>query len=275
MQTRAHHLDKGFNICGVRFGWSFFIALIPIVGSVADAFLNYYLVIRKARQANIPDWLEAKMILNSSIGVGASFVPLVGDVFLAVWKANSRNAVLLEEYLRVRGEELLKAQREREEREREERERQEQEARDAGVTLSNFTGTTSTAVDTISSGNDKPSFFSFSRWRARPKQEQKQTEFAATDETEQPIDAAEASRTAHTDSDSTSPPPEVIDEVDFPVHPSSAGHESSTGEGSSSKGRSFFSSLSRGKAPPAGEKGRFVEHVPEANYGQWGSLPVQ
>jgi len=108
VQTRAYYLDKGFNLCGVRFGWSFFIALIPIAGSVADAFLNYYLVIRKARKADLPDWLQAKMILNSSIGIGASFVPVAGDIFLAVWKANSRNAVLLEEYLRIRGQELLR-----------------------------------------------------------------------------------------------------------------------------------------------------------------------
>ena len=266
VQTRAHHLDKGFNFCGVRFGWSFFIALIPIVGSVADAFLNYYLVIRKARKANIPEWLQAKMILNSSIGVGASFVPLVGDIFLAVWKANSRNAVLLEEYLRIRGEELL----------REERERQQQRQRDAvgsNFTATTTTTTTTTAVDTHSSSsgkNDEPgSFFSFSRWRARPKSEQKETL------AEQPVvdAAADPSRTTHISSTSTSPPPELVDDDDFPVPPSSLGHESS--EAGSSKKRGFFSSLSRGKAPPAGEKGRFIEHVPEANYEQWGSLPVQ
>lgn len=35
-------------------------------------------------------------------------IPLVGDVILATFKANSRNAALLEEYLRIRGEEYLK-----------------------------------------------------------------------------------------------------------------------------------------------------------------------
>lgn len=34
--------------------------------------------------------------------------PIVGDILLGVWKANSRNAALLEEYLRIRGEEFLK-----------------------------------------------------------------------------------------------------------------------------------------------------------------------
>ena len=265
VQTRAHHLDKSLNLCGLRVGWSFFIALIPIFGSVADAFLNYYLVIRKARKANIPDWLQAKMILNSSIGVGASFVPFVGDIFLAVWKANSRNAVLLEEYLRIRGEELL----------REERERQQQQQRQQPVvTQSNFTATTTatTTVDIHSSSsgrNDKPgSFFSFSRWRARPKPEQEEKHGEQPDVD----DAADPSTTAHIGCASTSPPPELVDDDGFDVPPSSLGHES---EGGNGKKRGFFSSLSRGKAPPAGEKGRFVEHIPEANHEQWSSLPVQ
>ena len=33
---------------------------------------------------------------------------MVGDIAVATFKANSRNAVLLEEYLRIRGEEYLK-----------------------------------------------------------------------------------------------------------------------------------------------------------------------
>jgi hypothetical protein len=36
------------------------------------------------------------------------FVPIIGDILIGVWKVNSRNAVLLEEFLRVRGEESLK-----------------------------------------------------------------------------------------------------------------------------------------------------------------------
>jgi Domain of unknown function (DUF4112) len=51
VQRRAHYLDKGFSICGVRFGWTFLIGLIPMAGDVADASLNYFLVVRKARQA--------------------------------------------------------------------------------------------------------------------------------------------------------------------------------------------------------------------------------
>ena len=37
-------------------------------------------------------------------------VPVIGDVGLAAWKANSRNAHLLEAYLTIRGEEFLAQQ---------------------------------------------------------------------------------------------------------------------------------------------------------------------
>ncbi|VDB87132.1 unnamed protein product [Peniophora sp. CBMAI 1063] len=102
VNRRAHYLDKGFRICGVRFGWTFIIGLIPGAGDAADAVLGYTLVIRKAKKADLPGWLIQRMLLNLAIGTGVGFVPIVGDVVLAMWRANSRNAALLEEFLRQR-----------------------------------------------------------------------------------------------------------------------------------------------------------------------------
>ena len=71
VQRRAHYLDKGFHLCGMRFGWTFVIGMsnpplvprmwivdssalvgiIPGAGDAADAALNYLLVVRKAKQA--------------------------------------------------------------------------------------------------------------------------------------------------------------------------------------------------------------------------------
>ncbi|CUA70853.1 hypothetical protein RSOLAG22IIIB_04335 [Rhizoctonia solani] len=115
VKKRAHYLDKGFSVCGIRFGWTFIIGIIPGAGDVADAALNYFLVVRKARQAEIPPWLLRKMLANNAVSAGVGFIPLVGDVILAAYKANSRNAALLEEFLRIRGEEFLKAETAREE----------------------------------------------------------------------------------------------------------------------------------------------------------------
>jgi hypothetical protein len=108
VQRRAHYLDKGFKICGFRVGWTFFIGIIPGAGDIADALLNYFLVLRpSAKGAKLPPWLVSKMWLNNSVSAGVGLIPIAGDVLLAIYKANSRNAKLLEEYLRVVGEQHI------------------------------------------------------------------------------------------------------------------------------------------------------------------------
>ena len=68
----------------MRFGWTFiigmlvlhligsrsltrFTGLIPVVGDLTDASLNYFLVVRKCRQAELPAWLVRKMLLNNAV----------------------------------------------------------------------------------------------------------------------------------------------------------------------------------------------------------------
>jgi len=102
IRRRAHYLDKGFSLCGFRFGWTAIIGLIPFVGDFADAILSYTLIIRTARKADLPAALIERMIFNTSVSIGLGLVPIVGDIMLAVWKANSRNANLLEDFLIAR-----------------------------------------------------------------------------------------------------------------------------------------------------------------------------
>ncbi len=73
VRRRAHYLDKGFSICGFRFGWTAILGLIPCVrpfaqsylylhtelvpgrcsgaGDIAQFLLGYSLVLRKCRDA--------------------------------------------------------------------------------------------------------------------------------------------------------------------------------------------------------------------------------
>jgi hypothetical protein len=218
VQTRAHLLDKGFSLCGLRFGWSFLIALVPIAGSVADGVLTYALVIRKARQADIPAWLQARMVFNSAVGVGVSFVPIVGDVVLAVWKANSRNAVLLEEFLRIRGAEWLEEQ-QRQQAEREEEAERARERREASGDATAISTTTATEEEKKKKKKKGWSGMLL-RWRG-------------TSESDKP-----GSGTQPDEKKRNSPSAAADDD----------------------------------KAPPAGEKGRFVEHVPD--HERWISTPT-
>ncbi|KZT73189.1 hypothetical protein DAEQUDRAFT_808709 [Daedalea quercina L-15889] len=108
VNRRAHYLDKGFRICGMRFGWTFVVGIIPGAGDIADICLNYILVVRKAKQAEIPDHIYHQMLANNLISATIGFIPLLGDIMLAVYKANSRNAALLETFLRERAAEVQK-----------------------------------------------------------------------------------------------------------------------------------------------------------------------
>lgn len=47
------------------------------------------------------------MVFNNMVSAGVGFVPIIGDIAVAGWKANSRNAALLEEFLRIRGLEAI------------------------------------------------------------------------------------------------------------------------------------------------------------------------
>ncbi|KAL4063762.1 hypothetical protein J3A83DRAFT_967859 [Scleroderma citrinum] len=115
VQRRAHYLDKSFSLCGLRFGWTVLIGLIPGIGDFADFLLSYYLVLRKARQAELPAWLVRRMLLNCIASAAGGVVPVIGDIVIGVFKVNSRNAALLEEFLRIRGEEYLRMRAEVEE----------------------------------------------------------------------------------------------------------------------------------------------------------------
>ena len=55
------------------------------------------------------------MLGNQAIATVIGLAPVIGDVGIAVYKTNFRNAALLEEYLCIRGEEFQKAQADRNE----------------------------------------------------------------------------------------------------------------------------------------------------------------
>ncbi|KAK4051549.1 Endocytosis and vacuole integrity protein [Microbotryomycetes sp. JL201] len=99
VRRRAHYLDKGMNLCGFRVGWTFWLGLIPLAGDIASMLLGYTLVLRKCRQAELPAMLSQRMAFNQAVAFGIGLVPFVGDLLAAVWKANSRNAALLEAFL--------------------------------------------------------------------------------------------------------------------------------------------------------------------------------
>ncbi|KAH6662704.1 hypothetical protein B0J14DRAFT_434527, partial [Halenospora varia] len=110
VQRQAYQLDMSlFNCCGIRVGWSSVIAIIPVQVYVLDAFMAF-MVLRTCQevQGGLPKGVQAKVIFNSCyagrdvniiMDFGVGLVPLIGDIADVLFRANTRNAMVLKEYL--------------------------------------------------------------------------------------------------------------------------------------------------------------------------------
>lgn len=76
-----------------------------------DAFMAI-MVLRTCQQVEggLPASVTSKMYFNVILDFGIGLAPLIGDIADAVFRANTRNAVVLEKYLRQKGAAALKAQ---------------------------------------------------------------------------------------------------------------------------------------------------------------------
>lgn len=110
VKRRAYRLDLSlFNCCGIRFGWSSAIALVPAIGDCLDA-LMALIVVKTCMQVEggLPMAIKSKMMFNIAFDFLVGLVPFVGDVCDALFRANTRNAALLEAYLREEGKKNLR-----------------------------------------------------------------------------------------------------------------------------------------------------------------------
>jgi len=100
----ARMMDDSFVIPGTtqRFGIDGFLGLVPVVGDIATGLVAAYIV-REAAQMGVPRRVLLRMIWNVSVDVVAGAVPLAGDIFDVLWKANRKNVALLEKYLQDHG----------------------------------------------------------------------------------------------------------------------------------------------------------------------------
>ena len=92
-------LDNSIPIPGLKFriGIDALIGLLPGIGDVIGVVLSSYIV-REAARAGVPGSVLARMVLNVAIEGVVGLIPFAGDVFDAAWKANQRNARLLDAY---------------------------------------------------------------------------------------------------------------------------------------------------------------------------------
>lgn len=92
-------LDTKFRIPGtdIRFGADFLLGLLPGAGDIISFGFSGVLVLTMARHGASP-MLAARMLLNVALDALVGSVPVLGNIFDLVYKANYRNVQLMQEY---------------------------------------------------------------------------------------------------------------------------------------------------------------------------------
>jgi hypothetical protein len=96
----AKLLDTTFVLPGtsIRFGLDAVLGLLPVVGDVISAAVGGYIIL-VARRLGVPRPVIARMLVNLGTDTVVGSIPLAGTVFDVAYKANARNAALLEQAL--------------------------------------------------------------------------------------------------------------------------------------------------------------------------------
>lgn len=103
LEGSAKLLDSQFRIpfTRIRFGLDPLIGLLPGIGDAAGLILSLYLMVEAAR-LGAGTRQVVKMAGNVLIEFLVGMVPILGDAFDVVWKANNRNAALLRRHIEKR-----------------------------------------------------------------------------------------------------------------------------------------------------------------------------
>jgi hypothetical protein len=108
---RLHHVSRGVErlvrlldaavpIPGTRFR----IGLDPVVGlllpGTGDALggVVSLTLLFLALQYRLPVWVLARMVMNIGVDAAIGGIPVAGDIFDIIWKANEKNLALLERH---------------------------------------------------------------------------------------------------------------------------------------------------------------------------------
>ena len=82
---------------GCRVGLDGIIGLVPGVGDLVGGGLSSW-ILYQAYQQGAPKFILTRMLINIFIDAVVGAIPIFGDIFDFVWKANQRNVALMESY---------------------------------------------------------------------------------------------------------------------------------------------------------------------------------
>jgi hypothetical protein len=100
LDALAKLLDVAFILPGtnIRYGVDGIIRLIPVVGDLVASAFSLWLV-REARSLGAPWHVTARMLANVALEGTVGLVPVAGDAFDVLFRANMRNMRLLRRWM--------------------------------------------------------------------------------------------------------------------------------------------------------------------------------
>ncbi len=100
IEAYGRWLDSSIRLPGgLRIGWDGIIGLIPGFGDAVGLGLSAWLVMR-ASSLGLPRSVILRMVFNILIETVIGAIPVLGDAFDFVFKANNRNVTLMKNALK-------------------------------------------------------------------------------------------------------------------------------------------------------------------------------
>ena len=104
LESLGKLMDGAFVLPGtnVRFGLDAVIGLVPGVGDMVSGVVSSYLI-WEARRLGVSKWVLTRMAANTLLDTTIGAIPLAGDVFDVMFRANMKNMALLRRHLEKQG----------------------------------------------------------------------------------------------------------------------------------------------------------------------------
>jgi hypothetical protein len=102
LERVAWLMDRAIKIPGTRItlGLDALLGLLPVGGDILTGLVQTGLVLVALRHYRVPRAVAARMLGNVLLDIAVGAIPLIGDLFDVVFKANTKNLTLLEPYQR-------------------------------------------------------------------------------------------------------------------------------------------------------------------------------
>lgn len=91
-------MDNQFKILGISFGWDFILGLLPFYGNVATTLISLFTVVYAAFHG-VSAVVLFRMLLNISVDMIITAIPVLGNLGDIFWQANAKNYRIMDNYI--------------------------------------------------------------------------------------------------------------------------------------------------------------------------------